>query len=229
MAYHQDTKVNKKTAELERALLNQGYTYTEISKMTGHPRYCIVQRNCSVYNIDLAPAFAARIKREGIPKRLDIDDAFGYWFSGFFDGEGCLHLDAVRRDGGRSLHYRYGVTVPQRDDDKAILQLIQQKLQIGGITFFKPKSPSNPMARWNVYGVVDLAEVIVPLFDQYPLQTKKSHEFEVWKAVVLHAYFRSCRGTSRPPFTEDERVFYGSHIEAFKKIMRYKPQGDPND
>jgi len=35
----------------------------------------------------------------------------------------------------------------------------------------------------------------VPLFDGYPLRTKKAREFEIWKAIVLMRYRDTAGGT----------------------------------
>jgi hypothetical protein len=57
-----------------------------------------------------------------------VTDEFGYWFSGFFDGEGTL---LAMRENGRQLTQK--ILILLRDDDGSVNRWIQENLGCGKI------------------------------------------------------------------------------------------------
>ena len=90
MGYRVDSQIDPAVAQREVELLQRGFSYKEIAALTGVRAKTVSERNRLVYKIDIWEAFRRRIEREGIPNRLAVSDAFGYWFAGFFDGEGSI-------------------------------------------------------------------------------------------------------------------------------------------
>ena len=137
-----------------------------------------------------------------IPGRLNVTDEFGYWFSGLFDGEGCFLFKNTR----------HGVETPKpkirvalRHDDRAVLEYIHQQLGCGKEYRVPPnaKTHTKEAREYRVHKISDLAEVIIPLFEHYPLHTKKAHEFQLWKGLVSIRY----RAQGRP-VSQEERQLY---------------------
>ena len=50
--------------------------------------------------------------------------------------------------------------------------------------------------------LADLAEIIEPLFNAYPLHTKKAREFEIWKHVILMPYRDTSCATVHRKYSE---------------------------
>lgn len=105
------------------------------------------------------------------------------WFSGLFDGEGCLLLATGKRDGG--LFPYCGVRIRLRSDDYQVLEEVHKKLMIGTLTTYKAQNErSGDTSVWNVTRTANLKGIIFPLFDRYPLRTKKRLEWPLWKEAV---------------------------------------------
>jgi len=137
-----------------------------------------------------------------IPTRLNVTDEFGYWLSGLFDGEGCFLFKETR----------HGVVTPKpkirlvlRHDDQSVLEYVHEQLGCGKEYVVPPnaKTHTQEAREYRVHKISDLAEVIVPLFERYPLHTKKAHEFQLWKGLVSLRYMAHGR-----PVSDQERQLY---------------------
>jgi hypothetical protein len=124
-----------------------------------------------------------------IPSRLKVTDEFGYWFSGFFDGEGCFLFKDTRE--GKTT-FKPKIKVAVRFDDRAVIDSIHKQMGCGVVysnRYHKEKyKTTKPWVEFRVHRIGDLAEVIVPLFERYPLHTKKAQEFKYWKGLVQIRY-----------------------------------------
>lgn len=176
----------------ERRLLGLGLPVKEVAALVGTTPKRLEERNRLRYQIDLRVAFRRRLEQEGIPTRLSVDGPFGYWFAGLFDGEGHFVIDlrGPRQFGNWEL--RLGLNVYLRDDDAAVLAHIHAAL--GGR--FRPSSSEN-VAYWGLHGIANLAEVAMPLFERYPLRSKKAKEFELFRRLVVQRYIATLGGKRR--------------------------------
>lgn len=176
----------------ERRLLEFGLTIKDVAAKVGRSPKRLEERNRLLYQIDLRAAFQRRIERDGIPIRLSIDASFGWWFAGLFDGEGHFVIDLrrPRARGNRELYL--GLNVYLRDDDAAVLEHVHSTL--GGRFRVNPK---NNVAQWRLRGIQNLAEIAVPLFEQYPLRSKKAEEFDLFRRLVLQRYIATLGGRRR--------------------------------
>ena len=118
------------------------------------------------------------------PCRLACSDEFGYWFSGFFDGEGSFIADSKRQ-----LRIQLSI----RDDSGPVIDFIQANLRCGRIYLHHAKdtykNTNRKQARmYRLTPLNDLAEIVVPFFETYPLRTKKAQEFPIWKLLVLRCF-----------------------------------------
>jgi len=223
MSYTSESKINPAVAEQEVEMLKAGRSYAEVAKALGTRHKSISERNRLVYGIDIQAAFAARVEREGIPIRLAVSDPFGYWFSGFFDGEGCLSVFSRQRP-GRYAERRIGIQIMLRDDDVDVIHRIKENLNVGLVyATSKANKTANPHATFRVEQINDLAEVVVPLFEKYPLHSKKGREFPIWRSLVLSQYIMTLGGYSqRASCTAEQNAAFDAGREAIREIRRYR-------
>jgi hypothetical protein len=130
-------------------------------------------------DISVIPAFPSGVNRE----------AFGSWLSGFVDGEGCFQLRNTRIC-RNDRYYRApyaGFYIKLRADDSAILQRIQSYWGCGILNNYvwpTPRTP-NPCRILRVYPLRYLADILVPHFDRFSLQSKKARDYTIWREAVL--------------------------------------------
>lgn len=118
---------------------------------------------------------------------LDVPDDFGHWFAGMVDGEGSFTIRLLHRD--RSIYASVEFHIKLRDDDAAILHEIKETLGIGRLYSHKPASPNaGAQLLYQVYRIGDIIHVLIPLFEEYPLRSKKRRDFILWKraARMIH-------------------------------------------
>lgn len=206
MPYTHETKLTV-AHQTERDMLIRGFSYAEIAAATGGRHASIKERNRLVYGIDLRAAYEARVERDGIPNRYAGGDAFGFWFAGYFDGEGCLTV--FDRTRGRYSERRVGVQIACRNDDVGVLDEIYSTLGIGVRWLSKANGTTSPACNWRVESVADLAEVMLPLFDHYPMRSKKRLEYAIWRRLVVNQYVNTLGGTAtRVGASEEEHAAF---------------------
>lgn len=127
-----------------------------------------------------------------------MDDAFGYWFSGFVDGEG--HFD-VRHTPSGSIVCRFIIGL--RANDLAILEECRDTLGIGKIRIQQCKGGIRTQARWSVDRKADVAKLVAVL-DRYPLRAKKRNDFALWKRAV--GLWMQVRSRRRHDWTEMQLI-----------------------
>ena len=102
-----------------------------------------IQKYCCVSH---AYAYRAKIKYLKTKKRLSyISKDFMIWFTGFWEGEGCLI----------STNKWYNLTISQKD--KGIMQLIQNTFRFGQA---KKYSNSQSNHTWNLYSCGEILALI---------------------------------------------------------------------
>lgn len=220
MSYTSESKLDLPIHHQEREMLSAGFSYAEIAHKLGSRHKSISERNRIVYNIDLRTAFKKRIERDGIPNRLNITDAFGNWFAGFFDGEGCLTVfSRIRGDG--YYDRRVGIQIMTRDDDANTIIRIKDQLGVGIVN--RGDYPGrNPTIMYRCEAIKDLAEVIIPIFDRYTLYTKKASEYKFWRELVVFQYTITLGGYSqRTSSTIEDNAFFDSLRQKIVDIRTY--------
>lgn len=111
------------------------------------------------------------------PKAEDLDPAFGYWFAGFSDGEGCFSI----KPAARSFTTRFSIGL--RIDDLLILEEIQTTLGLGDILLTGKRGGIQAQAKWSVCRKDEMTPLI-DVFERFPLRAKKASDFEIWKEAV---------------------------------------------
>ncbi len=164
-----------------------------------------------------APIFCCECRLQVIGS--SANEAFGSWFAGFVDGEGCF---VIRK-------YSYGKHRPAfqlnlREDDIGVLLLIHSSLELGRI-YREPAGRgrdgywSKPMAKWFVQNLAGCRR-LVDVFDTFPLRSKKSQDYLVWREAVIEccsqqpdqtrlAYLKAALETGRRYTEPTIQGFYG--------------------
>ena len=112
------------------------------------------------------------------------------WFVGFVDGEGYFQI--CIQNAGRSAQTHLNITV--REDDGPVLRDIQSVLGIGKIYQIDRTADRNNgrksqnQYRWRVNRIQEVVEIVIPLFDEFPLHTKKASDYHLWReaAFLIH-------------------------------------------
>ena len=131
------------------------------------------------------------------------------YISGFVDGEGCFTVSISPRP---TLLVRWEVrpslSVSQNGDRVEVLLLMQEYFGCGSL---RPDR-SDKTVKWEVRSLPLLVERIVPHFRQYPLQSGKRQDFELFASVCE----RMARG--------DHRTLDGL-VEIVRHAGRMNPSG----
>ncbi len=109
-----------------------------------------------------------------------------WWIVGFVDGEGCFSIDLITNSTmtlGVQVQANFSVT--QGIKSRSVLEAIQAHFGCGQIQEnVRIDNHREPLAIYRVRKLMDLRQVIVPFFRNYPLQTAKVHDFELFADVV---------------------------------------------
>jgi len=230
MGYKNGSKIPKEIVKKEIALLKAGFTYGEVAKKLRVKSKTVAERNRLIYKIDIWKAFEERIKREGIPVRLNVSDSFGYLFSGFCDGEATfVAFYRMRKVRGKEYpENRLGIQITLRQDDVETLKMIKKELNCGFLLENQlppSRKGGHPYAIWGCRRIKDLAEIIVPLFDRYPLRSKKRLEYQYWKQLVQRWYIITLGGlTTRNPISESDLAMFRDYSDRIKALRSF-PNG----
>lgn len=132
-----------------------------------------------------------------------FSDPFGWWVTGLADGEGSFIAAAYvgphrnKNRNGRvtistSSNFHAVFTLALRDDDGDTIQKLASYFACGRIDNKKPScsqtTNTHPQKRFTVNRLEELIGVVIPHFEKYPLQSRKVHDFEVWKRIVLFVH-----------------------------------------
>lgn len=176
------------------------------------------------FSIDYAP-FPDHINR----------DMFGQWLSGFTDGEGCFRLFYYffkGKHGTRQIPAAM-FSIRLRADDHDALALIQSYFQCGGLQYnnksYEDYPKRKPQWTFVIYRTQQLANVVVPHFDRYPLFAKKARDFAIFKEGVtlkLAVHGRPLTGNRRkgtqPKYTTEELERFDYLVKSLKHTRAYK-------
>lgn len=149
----------------------------------------------------------------------------GSWLAGFIDGEGCFCLEVTNKRTYPTFACR--MIVALRADDYEVLRAAQAWTGIGRLNY-KIVSPANspnakPQWKWTVSQKVD-CQALCAILDKYPLQTKKSLDYTLWReAVLLHATVQPGPVPSDPLVRA--RLF--ALEQELKDVRAYSPQFEP--
>lgn len=145
-----------------------------------------------------------------------IDIGFGYWLSGFVDGEGCFRIHRVRQGDYYECHFQ----IKLRKDDRSILEKIQEMFGFGRIQDVGKSGTSNPASIFVVVKREDCFK-IAKFFIKFPLRAKKQRDFYKWCEALLN--WKNQKRGNRWYGKSDVSAIRKNWIE-LKKIREYKEE-----
>lgn len=103
-----------------------------------------------------------------------------YWVTGFTDAEGCFQIKYSESSQYR-LKWRVQAVfqIKLHERDLPLLNRIKNFFRVGTLT------RAGTEVVYSVKSIKDLAEFIIAHFDSFPLLTKNSADFELFKQIVL--------------------------------------------
>ena len=130
--------------------------------------------------------------------------------------------DRLSKRGTAIRRRQLGISISLREDDVGTLEYIKKEMKTGKVGHARRKpNPNKPKwhraATFRIDNLKDLAEIIVPLFEKYPLHTKKAKEFEIWKSLVTNQYVLTLGGRSKKGLATDAQ-----HEQFLEGISRIK-------
>jgi len=142
------------------------------------------------------------------------DEQKGWYLAGFADGESYfiarpLFRETKKKYKRTAFSFRWGIQV--REDDAQILYDIKDWLDSFGMgegAIYHRKRKNDVTAQVTLhYDGIRHCEVIHHIFTKYPLQAKKSRDFDMWANIydmVKEMNARADKRTNMNPYTEEE-------------------------
>jgi len=133
---------------------------------------------------------------------------FSSHISGFVDGEGCFLISFNFRAKMKSkIEIRPSFSISQNKRNLEILQKIHAFFKCGAIRFSK----KDQNYKFEVRAIEDLMRKIIPHFQNFPLQTSKQKDFEIFSEIC-------------------EKIFKSQHLnfEHLKEIIKKAYQMNPS-
>lgn len=159
------------------------------------------------------------------------EESFRWYFTGMSDGEGSFVIYANKNKQTRSS-WRLAFSIGMRLDEEANLRALASRVGVGRIYRLSRRNPGgnrNPAISWLVNRPDELATVILPHFERYPLQFKKARDFAIWRQAVplvveLAARWRASRGHRL--VSDGERAFLDDLATQLKQARLFRhPDG----
>jgi len=120
---------------------------------------------------------------------LNLDPLWCAWFSGWIDGEGSF-MGKIHNE-NMCISARLQVNV--RDDDSPLVYNVRDVLKCGFIHHVRASLPTaksySPNRRTTVQWICEdsgaCRHILIPLFDKYPLHSKKGRDYKIWREIVM--------------------------------------------
>lgn len=101
------------------------------------------------------------------------------WITGFVDGEGCFSFSIFPSEGMASKFQVQGeFSVVQHKRDLQVLHSLKEHFGCGNVT-----RNHGDRFQYRVKNVKDLLKVIIPFFEEYPLNTGKKDQLPIFKDI----------------------------------------------
>ena len=106
------------------------------------------------------------------------NSTFLKWFVGFTDAEGNFNISLRNRNNNQYTTCLLTFQIGLHIDDLSILKLIKSQLNCGHISIYKDK------CNFFVNDSFSLINIIIPLFNDFPLNTSKYYQFLIFEKAV---------------------------------------------
>ena len=103
------------------------------------------------------------------------DKDFIEWLVGFTDGDGCFSISKQNNS------YQFTFKISQSIYNARVLHSIKKKIGYGSITSDGPN-----LLQYRIRDTQILKEIIIPIFDTYPLHTNKFHSYSKFKTLLFN-------------------------------------------
>ena len=114
------------------------------------------------------------------PRFYKKSKEFAWYLSGFTDGEGCFSISFSKRAKMKTgIEIKPSFSLAQNKRNLQILKDIHKYFGCGAIRFNK----YDQTYKYEVRSIKDLINTIIPHFQEYPLKTAKSKDFEIFNKV----------------------------------------------
>ncbi len=149
---------------------------------------------------------------------------YAHLYSGFFDGEGCFLLERKLKQ-GKVVQLTPKIQVGVREDDDSTILEIKRILNCGVVNS-QPQSKnsrknSKPTITFRVQDLDSLYNVVVDLFNRYPLRTKKAREFKAWSDVVCLRWAETEEGTKNSEYSSKYLALFEEAKSVLDATRRY--------
>lgn len=131
--------------------------------------------NSSVSLLSL-PYFPSKLNEGKLyTDRVMNDDEFNEWFVGFTDAEGCFRI------GINNKVVRFNFIICLHVDDIEVLEFIKSRLNCGTIS-----KTGKGLVSFYISKQEDLLNILIPLFDNFPLNGVKYLDYLTFKEAILN-------------------------------------------
>jgi len=187
------------------------------NKHNGQRRFALISHKMS----DIIVAYGGKATEFHKEILSNIPPVWGGWFSGFFDGEGCL----IVRYKQTPYRCHLAAQISLRNDDIDVLLEIANTLKCGTVydgippAIIKETYKYHLQSTWVVSNLVMINTVLVPLFNKYPLHSKKGKEFSIWREIAK-IKFKTHRRKDIPKENLDRASELAKELLSFRGYSR---------
>lgn len=103
------------------------------------------------------------------------------WLAGFITGEGCFQIKSFKSNTKLGKTIRLMFTITQHSRDKDLMASLIDFLGCGNIYTYKNKLAVD----YSVTKIKDFTEILIPIFDLYPILGTKNFEYQDFKKAVV--------------------------------------------
>jgi hypothetical protein len=111
-----------------------------------------------------------------VPQRLNTENQIFAYLVGLIEADGWFSISKK----GKYLLYEFGIELNKKDIQ--LLYKIKTLLGVGNITKLK----RNNMVRYNIRNKKHLLDIIIPIFDKYPMLSNKQYDFINFKSNLIN-------------------------------------------
>jgi len=107
------------------------------------------------------------------------------YVSGFVDGEGSFWVCIAKDKRNNKIFPRAEFSIELRADDRDILERIKETVGCGKIYACEYKRYGwYPHVKYKVSRFNEIADILIPFFEKYPLQAKQAKRFVCFKKII---------------------------------------------
>ncbi|SHO80167.1 putative LAGLIDADG homing endonuclease (mitochondrion) [Malassezia sympodialis ATCC 42132] len=102
-------------------------------------------------------------------------NSFHKWLVGIVDGDGCFYFSRTQKG-----NWTFCFKVSQSKYNLRLLYFIKKMLIVGSVDISE-----NSCAEYRICNMIHISEIVLPIFDKYPLLTSKQYSYEKFRNSLL--------------------------------------------